>query len=120
MGQVAITVIVAFVTGAAGSLVAPWAQWSVENRRDQRLHDRALIRSWREGLAAYEALDEDLFVTKKAFVSTPWYGDLRRHLHEPEDIENCMTGLKGHTSGQRSPQAVALRAEIDRIEADWF
>ena len=38
---------VGFVTGAVGSLVAPWVQWAIEKRRTKLDYKRNLIKEWR-------------------------------------------------------------------------
>lgn len=40
------------VTGAIGSLAAPWANWAVEKRRTDRAEKRAAVEAWRSGIAA--------------------------------------------------------------------
>ncbi len=46
-------------TGALSSLIAPWANWGVERRREQLKHKRDLISSWRTGISTIDATGTD-------------------------------------------------------------
>jgi hypothetical protein len=47
------------VTGTAGSLTAPWAQWGVEQRRLRRQRSVDLIAEWRAGIDALRAAEDE-------------------------------------------------------------
>lgn len=47
------------VTGTAGSLTAPWAQWGVEQRRLRRQRRVELIAEWRAGIDALRAAEDE-------------------------------------------------------------
>lgn len=40
--------ILGFVAGAIGSLVAPWVNWGIEQRREKRKRRLELVDSWRQ------------------------------------------------------------------------
>jgi hypothetical protein len=118
MTSAVITALIALVSGAVGSLLAPWAQWGVEKRRERLAHRRVLVATWRKGLARWEwdaaanpaTPPLDLF-------RTDWYGSLSPFLKK---------GLAGQERtlvvtpvGDRSGIASTLQGEIDRIEREW-
>jgi hypothetical protein len=58
--QVVIPAIAGLVSGGIASLVAPWVNWRIEQKREKLAHKRALIRRWR--------------VSRDGFRSTRFYG----------------------------------------------
>lgn len=120
--EYAVAVLVAAITGVASSLLAPWAHWRVEQRRELRDHRRVLIARWREGIAAYEAhsLTDGtiMLMPPYEFVTKTWYAELRRHLKDETTILTVLAGKNVGPAG-RDPQAVALYHEVDRLEAEW-
>jgi hypothetical protein len=62
---------------AEGSLVAPWVQLAVENRREQPAYRRMLIRNWREMIGRNykpmhvetEIIDDPEFQTLRPYLS---------------------------------------------------
>ncbi|MBE5451768.1 hypothetical protein [Mycobacteroides abscessus] len=113
-------------TGALSSLIAPWANWGVERRREQLKHKRDLISSWRTGISTIDATGTDsggfpkgyqVHFTSRYF-HTSWYETLRPHL--PEALR-ANTEKSNQTLGFGTPRALknTLAAEVDRIEAEW-
>ena len=101
------------LTGAISSLVAPWAKWSIEQRRLKRQRQYALLDWWRAGIAAIQTDDHT------EILRSQWYEALRPYLSEAsrKQIERPRTdivpaehgrGLKGLFTG-----------EVDRIEREW-
>ena len=106
---------VGLVTGAIGSLIAPWVQWGIEKKR--RKHERRLelIHSWRE-LLSHENFD------RGALLNNPSYGPLRDLLDEKvrKEIErpsNHITVVIDSPTSNHDRDLV-LR-EIARIEKSW-
>lgn len=107
--------IVGLLTGAVGSLLAPWAQWGVEKRRKKIERRTTLIDSWRELLAVPE-------FDRGMMLNDPSYGVLRPLLTEDarKNVErpanHLIVVLDGATS---SPDRDALLREVARIEREW-
>lgn len=96
--------VIGIVGGAVGSFVAPWANWGVEQRRERLAHRRALVQSWREGVARFAK--ELTYLGKpdeRAYLERDWYLSLRPHLQDEP------TGWNPDTLGE----------EIARIEQEW-
>lgn len=91
-------------TGTLGSLVAPWANWGVEKRRERLTHRRALVKSWRHGISVTASVLPDMTLPLwNEFLSTPWYLSLEPHLTRkpgPFELEH-------------------LTAEVQRLERQW-
>lgn len=69
--------------GVLGSLVATWAQWGVEQKRERLAHRRALVRSWREGVAEFARESTDLDPPHPTeYLDRDWYLSLRPRLAE--------------------------------------
>jgi hypothetical protein len=89
-GEVAAAIIggvAGLVTGAAGSLAAPWANWQVERRRARDEQRRALLKWWRDGatetLGELNAAVRNIAVERQALMDAAWYQSLRGYLTEP-------------------------------------
>lgn len=115
---------VALVTGGIASLVAPWAQWGVEKRRETRTHRRALLEEWRTGIADLGGSAVALGGSDEAYRDTVWYGSLEQYL-SPEVLEklldtNVQLLVRRPSGGVRfGTVADELRAEVARIQKDW-
>lgn len=97
--------LVGVVSGGIASLVAPWAQWGVEKRREQLAHRRALVQSWRAGVAEFAAALTDYSgaTHDTEYLEREWYLSLRSRL----------------ASEPTSWDPDALGDEIARIERGW-
>ncbi|MBN7353586.1 Uncharacterised protein [Mycobacteroides abscessus subsp. abscessus] len=112
--------------GALSSLIAPWVNWGVEQKREKRDHRRALITSWRDGIASIDVEGTDaggfpdgyqIHFTRRYF-STPWYETLRPHLSE---ADRANTEKNNQTIGWGTPRSLKnfLADAVDRIEEEW-
>lgn len=107
--------VVGLLSGAVGSLVAPWIHWGIEKRRDKRAHRRELINSWRVVLQS-KAFD------RRAILECPTYGILREELTEDarKQIERSSSNLiLDNDSPISNPDKRVLLNEIARIEKKW-
>lgn len=118
------TVVAAFVSGLV-TLIVPWSAWGVEKRREARQHQRDLIKSWRAGLAAWDADQKGGVHTRPAsFIKTDWYLTLRTYLKDSERM--AFEGMdEGSTLYLVTPAPLwhhftpLVAAAIDRVEAEW-
>jgi hypothetical protein len=131
------------VTGTAGSLTAPWAQWGVEHRRLRRQRRVDLIAEWRAGIDALRAV-EDEAAPRIPFPGGPgkpgggylvvstntpdppetrdtqqnWYETLIPNLSK--DADKSLKALRGKRVAHRMRRIPdLLRADVARIERDW-
>jgi hypothetical protein len=108
--------IVGLITGAIGSLIAPWVQWGIEKRRLRRESRREHITVWRT------AVDRDDFAYQP-FAQGNAYATLRPHL--PKALRQTIDQWKNPgivTSLPiigRDPIQVRLLEEIARVERKW-
>jgi hypothetical protein len=109
--QVVIPAISGLVSGALGSLVAPWINWRIEKKREKLAHKRELIRRWREFLSKdFDQLE---------FSGTAVYSEIRAHLSGAtlESIEsNKITVRLGR--GGNVIRSLVLD-DIARLEKEW-
>lgn len=103
--------------GVVGSLVAPWVQLAVENRRETRAHRRQLLDQWR-AMVGRQLRGEGQVIEDVAYVS------LRGHL-QPEVLKwleqsgNSIRITDG-TQGISADAGLAdVSDEIDRLEREW-
>lgn len=113
MWEVAVTAGAALIGGAVGSLGTPWAQWSVEKRREVRKHQRDLIASWRDGVAEWEQEGGSWEV-----FTASWYGSLSPYLSA--DVKGAVQGrVMMVGSERRLGLAQALEETINAKEREW-
>lgn len=107
--------LVGLITGAIGSLIAPWVQWGVEKRRKKLERRTALIQRWRE------ILSNDAF-ERAILLNDPAYGPLRDLLTEAvrKEIERPLTHITVvlNSPTNSNDRDLVLR-EIARIERSW-
>jgi hypothetical protein len=113
--------VIALVSGGVGSLIAPWAQWGIEKRREDRAAHRHLIERWRVGLAEWERdpVGPELWPTP-ALAHRDWYQSLRTHLSvvTRTDIEDTH-GYGPLDEHGKSRYYDLLSEAIDRMERTW-
>ena len=108
--------VVGLISGAIGSLIAPWVQWGVEKKRLRRASRQDQIAAWRT------AVDRDDFAYQP-FAQGNAYATLRPHL--PKDLRQTIDQWKNPgivTSLPvmgRDPIQVRLLEEIARVERKW-
>jgi hypothetical protein len=108
--------IVGLITGAIGSLIAPWVQWGVEKRRRRFESRREQITAWRT------AVDRDDF-RYQLFAQGNVYATLRPHL--PGDLRQTIDqwrspGIVTSLARMgRDPIQVRLLEEIAKVERKW-
>jgi hypothetical protein len=120
MSQEVVTALIAgvvgLITGAIGSLVAPWVNWGIEKRRKKHENRAALISIWRQiiGGSNFE---------RHHMTGHPSYGALKpllsqdaaEQLHRPPNSHIVVQGGSGLGDADRS----LLQREIARIEREW-
>jgi hypothetical protein len=111
--------LLAFIAGALGSIVAPWVNWGIERRREDLKYKRECINAWRQLVADlaehYKVLPNIVPKTREhplEFLnsSTAFYS--LRPLLTPTAVEKLNSSF-----------ADAIRSvlidEIGRIEKEW-
>jgi hypothetical protein len=107
--------IVGVITGAIGSLFAPWAQWGIEKRRKKLERRGALVDAWRKLLSSPE-------FKRGMMLNDPNYGALRPLLVDEvrKRIERPSNHIIAVQNGATdSPDRDALLREVARIEQTW-
>lgn len=107
--------IAGLITGAIGSLIAPWVHWGIEKKRYRRDRRAELVKQWREIL-----LKEDF--SRSDLLNHPLYGPLRELLKD--EIKIILERPTNHlvvdlNSSTNSPDRDTIRREIARIEKLW-
>lgn len=107
---------VGLLSGAIGSLIAPWVNWGIERRRKLFESRSEHIHRWREILA-------DAEFDRSKMLNNPSYGALRPLL-SPEalkDIERPSTHLYSIIGGPPidDHDRTTLLHEVARIERAW-
>jgi len=111
--ELVISGIVGLVTGAAGSLIAPWAQWAVEKRRNRFSYQRELVASWRDAIERFDW-------PAGSFGDTAAYSSLRPHMR-PETVqrlESRTAFVPADGRGELGEKHVLLD-EVAHIEKEW-
>ncbi|NLT53656.1 MAG: hypothetical protein GXX79_03610 [Actinomycetales bacterium] len=107
------------LAGSIASLLAPWANWKIEEKRFVCEERRNLIMSWRGGINDIEP--------DRAFSNvntSEWYGTLRKHL-QPDVIQRLegMELIELGTSPKIGPPRcwwqMLVLSEIERLEKQW-
>jgi hypothetical protein len=115
--SVVISAVVGLVSGAIGSLIAPWVHHAIEKDRESRAHHRALIAKWRAMVGRYRA--GGLWV-----INDPDYTDLRGYLgaealHELERNSHTITIVEGTEGISADHRLKVVVDEIARLERAW-
>lgn len=106
------------VTGAIGSLAAPWAQWGVEKTRIKHEARVALI------AAARQVLTDP--PSNQQFRLLPVYSQLRRHLSpgarsavegEHDEVIQIVMGHSRHSGV--NPYSQRVLDEVAKLEESW-
>ena len=100
--------------GIIGSLVAPWAQWKIEEKRERANARRQFIELCRNLIASD--------ISSQEFRETSEYARLRPHLSEKirkqieSDTIHIQIGGRGGGANNFSPQ---LLDEVSELEKKW-
>jgi hypothetical protein len=108
--------VVGLLTGAIGSLIAPWVNWGIEKRRKRHENRANLINTW-QAIIANPKFDRARMTTH------PSYGTLMplltpaavKQLHRPGNSHIVVQGSSDPTHADR----MLLQREIARIEGTW-
>ncbi len=108
-----------------GSLIAPWVQLAVEQRRDQRRRRRELVDRWRAMVSRHHA---PRCVVPVDLVDDPDFQTLRPYL-SPAARSELETGagtaakplviIAGATGVAANSDLDLVTREIDRLEREW-
>lgn len=123
MFEILVPAIAGLITGAIGSLVAPWAQWGIEKKRLQHQVRSTLVAEVRAALVDPPS--------NKEFRVMPIYSRLRPHLseaarrsvegsHGPEQVGEVILLVSG--AGRHSgvnPYAQRVLDELADLEQRW-
>jgi hypothetical protein len=109
------------VTGTLTSVIAPWMNWTIEKRREERDHRRKLIANWRAMLAHYvestrarDFLTDHRFLTLRPLLTPLVLTSLETVPDvDPRDLADGALGIAA------DPDLELLAHEIDRIERQW-
>jgi hypothetical protein len=117
--QAFLSIVLGFVAGIAGSLIAPWVNWGIEKRRQRLSHRRELIASWRKMVREVTLIKDEsesslaeLLERQEAFYS------LQPHLSHKviSEIYRSRTFIAGSTI---SAGCSYMLDEIGEIEKRW-
>jgi hypothetical protein len=110
---------IGLVSGALGSLIAPWVHWGIEKRRQVLCRWQRIIDDCRA------ALDNPAF-SVFAFRETPAYAAIREHLNEEARSQTELaSGTRvycvaiGSGRGEGNFHRTKLANEVARIEKQW-
>ena len=107
---------IGLVSGALGSLIAPWIHWGIEKRRQILCRRQRIIDDCRA------ALDNPAF-SVFAFRETPAYAAIREHLNEEARSQTELaSGTRIYTGfgrGEGNFHRTKLADEVARIEKQW-
>jgi len=112
-----IAVVLGFVSGVIGSLVAPWVHWGIEKRRQRFAARKEILNACRQAL---NSTDFNIF----AFREGPAYAAIRDHLTEKareqfESVSGTKIYVSGSGPGQGNVHRRALADELARIGKLW-
>jgi hypothetical protein len=103
--------------GVAGSLIAPWVQLAVENRRETRTHRRRSIEIWRAMVGRHMSSGTRV-IQDVDYVSLRGY--LRPEiLKQLEQSSYSITIRDGAEGISANSEISALTEEVDRLEREW-
>jgi hypothetical protein len=111
-----LSALLGLLSGALGSLIAPWVHWGIEKRRDKRNARRDLALNAREYIAsksfsAFYFYQETYFIRLKPYIDKKvidWVENFEKYYDAVEDPSNLQEDLK-----------VELLKQLQRIEKKW-
>lgn len=112
--KIAVPAVVGLVSGAIGSLIAPWVAWGIEKKRSLLTARRDFLKDCRDSV--HQA------PSREAFRDSPIYARLRPLL-SPKTLERIETKTiivqTGGRGGGVNNYAPAILDDIARIEREW-
>jgi hypothetical protein len=117
--QAFFSIILGFIAGIAGSLIAPWVNWGIEKRRERLKHRRELITSWRKMVREVAMMKDnsDCSLNELFERQEPFYS-LKPHLSRKviSELHRSRTLIAGSTIGAG---CTYMLDEISEIEKKW-
>lgn len=117
------SIIVAGLTGAAASLLAPWSQWGVEKRKLIFHERKKLVSSCRKMLHDYENRDIDDFRDKIEYLDlkTKLDNDIVLKLDKPlsKTITVNISGNEATSDRGQIEKIQILTEELRKLEDKW-
>ncbi len=95
------------ITGAVGSLIAPWIHWGIEKRRDKLNRRRDLINNARLFLSGNN-------LTREIFRQSPGLSAIRSYL--PADL---IKNIQSRAMGGEISLKEKILEEITKLERKW-
>lgn len=108
-----LTAIIALISGALGSLLAPWIHWDIERKRENLKEKLKLIEEIRTHILKDDIRTEK-FLNSLNFIKIRPFLD-NKFVQTLEDLN--VTEIT--TNQYRSTYQMKFLSEIDRIEKDW-
>jgi hypothetical protein len=111
--QVVIPAISGLVSGTIASLVAPWINWRIEQKREKLAYKKEMIRRWRQ------FLDRDRDFGESELLDSAVYSEMRPHLSS-----RTVQSIEGGTIDvQVGRGGYVIRSlildDISRLEEEW-
>lgn len=113
------TVLLGFIAGIAGSLIAPWVNWGVEKKREKLSHRRELIKEWRKMVKqVIEGVDQENVTPLEMLQRHEAYYSLERHLSKKTrfEVHTQRTFKAGSTI---SASLSFILDEVSELEKKW-
>jgi hypothetical protein len=109
--QYIVPAVCGLIAGALGSLIAPWVQWGIEQRREKLKYRRNLVEKWRNYI-------ENNF-DKGKINDSVLYSELRPHLSKAsrDAVEGSTLTIRSGRGGNVVKSL--LLDDIKRIEKEW-
>lgn len=121
MWDIAIPAVAGLVTGAIGSLLAPWANWGVEKKRLRQIARAKLIEESRAALLDPPQSDEfrilPIYSRMRPYLSEEAKNAVEGEFHLHGEVVNIVTG-GGRHSGV-NPYAGQVLDELSALEKKW-
>lgn len=127
-------------TGVAGSLIAPWVNWRIEQHRLRRETQTELVRTWRAGIARLREIEDEVsplipfdggyLEVAVGSGNTPdpveadvsrmdWFVSIRPHLsaaRRSQIQKNCGLRVSDRKRGELPD---LLSSEVDELQRRW-
>jgi hypothetical protein len=111
--QVVIPAISGLVSGTIASLVAPWINWRIEQKREKLAYKKEMIRRWRQFLDRKRDFDES------ELLDSAVYSEMRPHLSSRtvQSIESDTIDVQVGRGGYVIRSLIL--DDISRLEEEW-